>query len=277
LQYQLRAFRGEDPQKQVASAIVDTLNPYVSLQRRIDWVSEALQSSSAPSRGLLASIRQTFHRLLDWSTSLEVNNSPPKFTFKLVSAAMHLHGASKVLLVFLQELKMLRGATKFDAAVDIVASVVCAPFSGTHPATQHLSFRDTLKIFHADLAKTLKKGEGGFVEALVRLHHTVEALSAAVLQQEIAIDPTASMGQDFSNMELQNVNLDAAAGNAEIDVGALGVQPTSEDIDQILEGAGGMENFGTNTMGSGTDDVFGLEGGDMQMMNFDEMDLEGMF
>ena len=274
---QLRAQGVEDPQKQVVSAMVDTLSPYVSPKRSISWVAEALQSSTASPRGVLVSIHQIFHRLLDWSTSLEVNTSPPKFTFKLISAAVHLHGASDVLLVFLDELKMLLGTNKFDAAVDMIASIMCAPFPGIPDATHCLSFHDALKILHANLAKTLKKGHTVFAEAIVRLHRKVETFSAAIPQAEISMDHGFSMGPDLSNMNLQNINLDAAATNAEIDVSALGVQPTSEDLDQILERASGMDNFGTNAMGTGTDDVFGLEGSDIQMMHIDDMDLEGMF
>lgn len=277
LRLQLQAVTGDDATRQVALRIADALNPYVLLKRDISWTSEDIQSLSAPPRDILTSIGQTFQQLLDWSTSLEVNTSPPKFTFKLVSAAVHLHGAPKVLLVYLKEIQMLLGTDKFDAGLDILTAIICAPFSSINASRQCLSFRDAMKIYHADLTKILKAGDTLFAEALVRLHHRVEAYSAVVPQQGIAMDPAASIGHDLSNMDLQDINLHAATENAEIDVGALGVQPSSEDIDHILEGAGEMEAFGTNTMGSGTDDVFGLEGGDMQMMNFDDMDLEGMF
>jgi len=268
---------GEDPQKQMASTMADALSPHLSPKRNIDWMSEDLQSLTASSRGLLTSICQTFHQLLDWSTSLEVNTRPPKFTFKLISAAVHLHGASKVLLTLSKDLKSLLGMDKFEAGLDMLTSLICAPSASSNASTHCLTLRDALKILHADMTKTLKTGDTLLAEVIVRLHHRVEAFSAAPPQEEMAMDHTTSLGQDLSTMDLQNIHLDAATGNAELDVSALGVQPTSEDIDQILEGAAGMENFGTNTMGSGTDDVFGLEGGDMQMMNFDDMDLEGMF
>jgi mediator of RNA polymerase II transcription subunit 5 len=274
---QLKAISNEDPQKQVASAIMLALEPYMSLNRNFGWTSDDLQPLTASSGGLVTAIGVTFHQLLDWSTSLEVNASPPKFTFKFVSAAVQVHGASKVLLILMREIKMLFGTDKFDAALDMLTSIVCAPSPGTNTSTHCLSFRDALKIFHADLAKTLKAGDTILAELIVRLHQRVEASSAIVPQQEMPMDPTADMGPDLSNVDLQNINLDAAAANAEIDVAALGVQPTSEDIDQILEGATGMENFGESSMGPGTDDMFGLEGEDMQMINFDDMDLEGMF
>jgi mediator of RNA polymerase II transcription subunit 5 len=274
LQLQLRVIGAEDAQKQLATTIADTLTPYVPLKRNTGWMAEVLQSSAA-SRGLLASSRQSFRQLLNWSTSLDVNTSPPKFTSKIFSAAVHLHGTSKVLLVFLEELKALLGTNQFDAGIDMVSSIICAPLPGTHTPMHCLSLRDGLKTLHADLGKLLKKGDTASAEALVRLHRRVEAFSAVVPQQDIAMDPTTSMGPDLADMDLQNINLDATAGNAEIDVGALGVQPTTEDIDQILEGATSLENFGDSTMGSGVDDVFGLDGGDM--LNFDDMDLEGMF
>ena len=277
LHLQLQAITGDDPQKRIALAIAEALDPYLTHKQRVNWKSEDLQSLTASPGGLLISLCQMFHQLLDWSTSLEVNANPPKFTFRLVSAALHLHGAPKVLLVFLKETKSLVGTEKLEAGLDVLTSIICAPFADTYASTHCLSFRDALKIQHANLAKTLKAGDTLFAEVVVRLHRRVETFSAAAPQQEIAIDPANAIGQEISNMDLQNINLEAATENAEIDVSALVVQPTSEDIDQILEGAAGMENFGTNTMGSGTDDVFGLEGGDMQMMNFDDMDLEGMF
>lgn len=277
LHLQLQAIAGDDPQKRLAMAIAEALDPYLMETRRVDWKSEGLQPSTPSPGGLLISICQMFHQLLGWSTSLEVNANPPRFTFKLVSAALHLHGAPKVLIVYLKEVKSLVGTQKLEAGLDMLTSIICAPFPDTYASAYCLSLRDALRIQHANLMKTLKTGDTLFAEVVVRLHRRVEAFSAAAPQQEMAIDPANVIGQEISNMDLQNINLDAAAENTEIDVGALGVQPTSEDIDQILEGAAGMENFGTNTMGSGTDDVFGLEGGDMQMMNFDDMDLEGMF
>ena len=277
LHLQLRAIESEDPQKQVASAVADTLSPYIVPKRNISWIPEVLQSSAASPRGFLVSICQTFHRLLDWSTSIEVNAGPPKFTFKLVSAAVQLHGASEVLLAFLNEVKMLYGTDKFDVAIDMVASIICAPLPSIPSGTHCLSFRDALKNLHANLGKTLKTGDAVVAEALVRLHHRLQAFSTAVSQQDISLNAVSSVAPDLSGMGLQNINLEAAAANAEIDVAALGVQPTSEDIDQILEGATGMESFGANGMGSGADDVFGLEATDIQMMNFDDMDLEGMF
>lgn len=277
LHLQLRAIESEDPQKQVASAIADTVSPYISPKRNISWIPEVLQSSAASPRGLLVSLCQTFHRLLDWSTSLEVNASPPKFTFKLVSAAMHLHGASDVLLAFLNELKILYETDKFDAAIDMVASIICAPLPTVSSASHCLSFRDALKNLHAKLGKTLKTGDAVVAEAIVRLHQRLQAFSAAASQLDVSLNAVSSAAPDLSGMDLQNINLEAAAANTEIDVAALGVQPTSEDIDQILEGTAGMESFGVNGMGAANDDVFGLEGSDIQMMNFDDMDLEGMF
>lgn len=277
LHLQLQAIADNNPQKRAALVIAETLNPYLAHKWRVNWKSEDIQPLTASPGGLLISICQMFHQLLDWSTSLEVNASPPKFTFKLVSAALHLHGAPKVLLVYLKETESLVGTEKLEAGLDMLTSIICAPFADTYASTHCLSFRDALKIQHANLVKTLKAGDTLFAEVVVRLHRKVEAFSAAAPQQEMAIDPTNSIGQEISNIDLQNINLEAAAENTGMDVGALGVQPISDDIDQILEGAAGMENFGTNTMGSGTDDVFGLEGGDMQMMNFDDMDLEGMF
>ncbi|KAF7503950.1 hypothetical protein GJ744_002975 [Endocarpon pusillum] len=277
LYLQLQAIADNDPQKRVALAIAEALNPYLRHNWRVNWKSEDLQPLTASPGGLLISICQMFHQLLDWSTSLEVNANPPKFTFKVVSAALHLHGAPKVLLVYLKETKSLVGTEKLEAGLDMLTSIICAPFADTYASTHCLSFRDALKIQHANLVKTLKAGDTLFAEVVVRLHRKVEAFSAAAPQQEMAIDASNAIDQEISNIDLQNINLEAAAENAEIDVGALGVQPTSDDIDQILEGAAGMDNFGANTMGSGTDDMFGLEGGDMQVMNFDDMDLEGMF
>lgn len=275
LHLQLRAIASQDPHKQVAPAVADALGPYLSLKRSSGWVPQDLQLLTASSRGLLTSIRHAFHHLLDWSTSLEVNTSPPKFSFKLVTAAVHLHGAPKVLQLFLRELKMLIGTDRLDAGLDMLTAVIYAPCPSTK-SMRCASLRDTLRMSHADLAKTLKAGDTFFAEAVVRLHQRVETFAAAVPQRALSLNATTSMDPNLANMDLQNINLDAAAGNADIDVGALGVQPSSEDIDQILEGAAGMDNYGPNNMGSGTDDVFGLEGGDMQMMNFDDMDL-GMF
>ena len=277
LHLQLQAVAAEDSQKQLASAITDVLNPYITLNRNIGCMNEDPQLLSASPCSVLVLLRQTFHQLLEWSTGLEVNNSPPKFTFKLISTAVQLHGSSRVLLVFLKEIKMLLGTDKFNVGLDILTSIICAESSRTRDLKHGLSFLDALRILHAELAKTLKAGDTLLAEAIVRLHRRVEAFSAASRQQQMAIDHIASIGPDLANINMGNLTLDKATGNSEIDITALGVQPTAEDLDHILDGAAGMESFGTNNMGSGINDVFGIEGGDMQMMNFDDMDLEGMF
>lgn len=277
LHLQVQAIAAEESQKQLGSAITDALGPYITLNRNICCMNEDPQLLSASPRSLLELLRQTFHQLLEWSIGLEVNNSPPRFTFKLISTAVQLQGSSRVLLVFLKEIKMLFRTDKFNVGLDILTSIICAQSSRTHVLRHGLSFLDALKILHAELAKTLKAGNTVFAEVVVRLHRRVEAFSTASRQQEMAIDPTPPIGSDLAGIHIGNLNLDKATGNSEIDVAALGVQSTADDLDQILDGAAGMEGFGTNNMGSGADDVFGLEGGDMQMMNFDDMDLEGMF
>lgn len=277
LHLQLGAVGSEELRKQ-ASVAMTSLKPYLPLKQNSSWTFNLLQIATTSSRDLMASMRQTFHQLLDWTMSLDVNISPPRFDFRVISAAVHLHGVSKVLRMYLQELKTLLGTSKFEAAIDMVASIISAPFPSIHGPAHCLSFREALKIFYADLAKTLKKGDSGFAEAVVRLHRKGEVFSVAVPPQEITLDPADSMGADLSNIDLQTMNLEAGAGNTGVgSAAALQVPQSSEDIDQILEGGASLESLATTALDPGTEDIFGLDGGDIGMMNFDDMDLEGMF
>ena len=279
---QLRAVATDSTsQKQFAVSIVEALNAQTLPKRNVSWSLEEFLSGSTPTRGLLPSVSQKFQQLLNWSTSQDVSSSPPKFTFKLISASISLHGASKVLSRLLDELKSHVGTSNFDAALDVVASLVCAPTSSKATSSRASSLSDAVKIEYGELAKILKRGDTLYAEALVRLNRRVDLYSVlSSQQQENGMIPETSLAPDLSNIDLHNMDLDTGSANPEIElnVGHLNVEAAStSELTKILEGTGGLDPFGASGGASVTDDVFGLEDGDMQMMNFDEMDLEGMF
>jgi hypothetical protein len=128
-----------------------------------------------------------------------------------------------------------------------------------------------------------------YAEAVVRLRRRVDLLSVVPPQAHASLEAgSGPIVPELTNMDLQNMNLDATSANADIDVTALQNAPQAhpEDIDRMLNEAAAAPmlneaDFGDGGLdvGDSMDDIFaGLtDTGDMGMGNFDDLDMEGMF
>lgn len=271
----LQPIANVESHQQTAAAIMKSLSSQITPRRTANWVPEVFLPTPTHSAGLAASLIESIHQLVNWSMLLDVNTPPPRFTFKVILGGVQLYGAARMIEVLLRELKLLLATAKFDAALDVIAAVVCAPSSTSHDYARHLSLQGALTMAHADTAKTLKKGDIDTAEALIRLYRRVATLSMGVSQAEVVMDPTTAIDHEISNIALDGIDMDSAADTAQLNVPAL--EAPSNDLSQILDRTNAVGNNGTTGLSTVMEDPFGLNSGDMQMMNFDDMDLEGMF
>lgn len=278
LQVQLRVVTAHDgPLKQLAGSIMELLDPETLHRRRVDWQLEPFLANAGWPKGSLFLIAQKIQQLLSWSTSLDATAGPPRFTFKLILAGIDLHGAPSVVSCLVDKLKSLIGSAHFAAALDLVTSIIVAPRSSNAASSRQLSLFDAVKMEYSDLAKVLKRRDTLYAQALVCLHRRIDLYTLLPPPVDIDLDAAASLAPDLSAIDLQNINLTTAAVNAELDVGNIEAQPDVMELDKMLEGGIGLEDFSTGVATGGADDVFGLDGGDLSVMNFDDMDFPGIF
>lgn len=297
LEREIKAARKKDPSHADVKTILETLEPHRSFRRTSTVSIKELEAWTSGSRGgLLTALRQTFSSLVLWSIT-NVPMTPATYTHKQLVAALDLFGAVRVLRGLLEEIKIQAEAGSSDLALDVAACIICAPTASSFAAglshqhitdpsksdsppqrysPQSLTLRAALHLEHEDVAR-ISETDSRRAELLVRLYRRVETLSVS----------PQPLPQDISNLDMQNINLQAAVANADIDVSAMSASaPPAENIDQMLENAevaagqvdtGGLGGLGV-TEEETLDDMLGL---DMSGMGTDfadmEMDMEGVF
>jgi len=136
---------------------------------------------------------------------------------------------------------------------------------------------DALMLEQEHLLPLLRKSETLLAEELVRLGRRVELLSIVVAPTDIPMDDVVTtLMPELTEADMQNVQAFPDQG-AEMPTTQ---EDVPQDIDQMLDAAaamGGMEQENGN-LGSNMDDMYlDLETDDMGLVNFDDLDMEGMF
>ncbi|KAJ5179737.1 hypothetical protein N7492_002947 [Penicillium capsulatum] len=289
---------------------LDALEPYLSFRRvgschrsELDnWVSQA-------PGGLTASIRATLQSLVLWSTNTEISGPPHSYTHRQLLAGIRILGAARVLNALVDEVKQQTEAGSGDFALDIAATMICAPMAESFAVDQNachpvdstkeslprcsvLTLRDALTLQHDNVPKMSEK-DALRAEVVVRLWRRVNVLTTP---------PSQVPNIDVSNI-IQNMNL-GVEGQDRMDLeppatgvgGDNGVGEEDQDnINQMLDKAaaaaaagmdGGVGVGSDMGLGGGTgmdtgmdaiDDV--LNAADMAVGNpeFLDLDMEGMF
>ncbi|KAL1961468.1 hypothetical protein VTN77DRAFT_1841 [Rasamsonia byssochlamydoides] len=311
LEEQLKDVRTRHPGRADIKPILDALEPYLSFQRTGSSRRAELESWTSHSGGLTGSIRNTFQSLVLWSTNPEISMSPPSYTHRQILAGVRILGATRVLLALIEELKLQTETGSGDLAIDIAATLICAPMAESfavdqtvyHPVDPSkealprcpiLTLRDALIFQHENVPKISEK-DPLRAEVIVRLNRRVNALLAP---------PSHVSNLDVSNI-IDNMNLQGGVGgHDQIDLGSAepgmtggGMAGSGENIDQMLNEAAaaaaaataGVDNggrpqgVGVDGAGPGTgmdtsiDDM--LNAADMGVGNpeFLDLDMEGMF
>jgi len=214
-----------------------------------------IQRWTAVPGDVLSLIEQSIHGLI----YLDSIRQPP-FTYGLIEYGIQLFGTKSVLKRLLQELHHRTGSQEYGTSLDIIAAIIC---SGTKP-----NLRNGLRLEYSRLAKLLKQ-DRGLSETVVRLHRRVESLTVLPQEQDL------SLGTNLADLDMQNV---VTTENPGIDISAMGgVEDQPQDIDAVLDAAAAIGQMEQTNLGDSVDDVFGVQDDDMAMMNFDDLDMDGMF
>ncbi|EAL90128.2 putative RNA polymerase II mediator complex subunit Nut1 [Aspergillus fumigatus Af293] len=293
LEEQLKDVRTRHPSRTDIKPILDSLEPCLSFQLVGSSHRSELEGwTTHSSGGLLGSIRSTFQSLVLWSTNPEVSMAPPPYTHRQLIAGVRMLGASRVLPALIEELKLQTEAGNGPLALDLAATLICAPMAETFSVEQNshqpvdpnkealprcgiLTLRDVLALQHENVPKISEK-DPLRAEVLVRLYRRVNALLAPPSQV-----PNLDVNNIIQNMQLGGVGV--GAGQMELDAtGAAdhGVGPDdAENIHRMIDNAAaaaGLDSSGTG-LDTSIDDV--LNAADMAVGNpeFLDLDMEGMF
>lgn len=313
LEESLKDVRTRHPSRSDIKPILDALEPYLSFRRIGSCHRSELDTWAAQTPGgLTGSIRNTLQSLVLWSTNSEITMAPQPYTHRQLLAGVHTLGATRVLAALLDEVKQQSEAGSGALALDIAATMICAPMAEcfaidqntchpvdstkeSHPRCPILTLRDALTIQHDNVPKLSEK-DPLRAEVIVRLWRRVSVLTAPPSQVS-----NIDVGNIIQNMHLgvdgqDRMDLDTGAGGVGVgvDVGgdagvAVGEEDT-ENINQMIDNAaaaaaagmdGGVgQDMGLDTGGGdidAIDDV--LHAADMAVGNpeFLDLDMEGMF
>lgn len=232
LEDELKDVARRHPSRTDINPILDALEPHLSFQQTGSSRRTELDGWTAnPSGGgLLSSIRNTYQSLVLWSTNPEISMTPPSYTHRQILAGIHTLGSVRVFRALLDELKLQTETGSGDLALDILATLVCAPLAESftvnqaayHPSPHLpkdriprcsiLTLRDALLFQHETVAKT-SETDPLRAELTVRLHRRVEALMA-----------TPPMAQEVSSVDVNNIMQDIDLQN--VGDGQMGLQDT---------------------------------------------------
>ncbi|KAE8348360.1 mediator of RNA polymerase II transcription subunit 5 [Aspergillus coremiiformis] len=297
LDEQLKDIRSRHSNRTDIKPILDALEPCLSFQRTGSCHRSELDSWTTHSPGgLLGSIRSTFQGLVLWSTGPGVSMAPHSYTHRQLVTGIRMLGATRVFASIVDELKIQTETGNADLALDIAATMICAPLaesfameqSNYHPVDPNkeplprcpiLTLRDALNLQHENVPKLSEK-DPLRAEVVVRLYRRVNAL----------MTPTSQMPNlDMSNI-IQNMQLgveDHGQMDLEPAVAGHGVgDDDAANLNRMLDNAAaaaaaGLDSGMGQSMGGGLDtsidDV--LNAADMAVGNpeFLDLDMEGMF
>ncbi|PWY86256.1 mediator of RNA polymerase II transcription subunit 5 [Aspergillus heteromorphus CBS 117.55] len=301
LEEQLKDVRARHPSRTDIKPIMDALEPYLSFQRSGSCHRSEFEPWTTHSPGgLLGSMRNTFQSLVLWSTSPDMSMAPQSYTHRQLIAGIRVQGSTRVLAALVEELKLQTEAGNGDLALDIVATLICAPLAESFAVDQNnysqhpidptkeplprcpiLTLRDALFLLHENVPKISEK-DPLRAEVIVRLYRRVNVLMTP---------PTQVPNLDMNNI-IQNMQL-GVGGPGQMDLDSSGGPGHDDNINQILDSAaaavgmdggqsmGGMGNMGLESSGGGLDtsidDV--LNAADMAVGNpeFLDLDMEGLF
>ncbi|KAF2745715.1 Med5-domain-containing protein [Sporormia fimetaria CBS 119925] len=207
------------PNRTDIDLLLQAIQPHVGYERSAyPQVSALHKWSSAPSNTLHAGIRQVVQQLSHWMTAatvLQVPQTVPGYTHRLIYASLRILGVHSTLRAILEEVKAQTAAGNGEAALDVATSIICAPtlsnsvlntdITSAAPMRTRLNLREMLKVSF-DNAATLVPTEPILAETIVRLHRRVEAHIVAVADASLA---TAQL--DMANVGIADIPQDAAA------------------------------------------------------------------
>ncbi|KAF2204756.1 Med5-domain-containing protein [Delitschia confertaspora ATCC 74209] len=302
-----RTLQRRHPTRTDIEPLLAAIKPNLNYERSLySSMSELEQWTSTPGNTLRGCIRTTIRDLSIWCTGTSLQLSPPGYTHRQLHTSLRILGASKTLRAILDEVKAQTDAGSGAVALDIAASLICAPStenSAIHiewltspipaslPPRTGINLREMLKA-EFDNAAGMLTLDPLAAETIVRLHRRVEAqlalmASAGMPAQQIELPDVSMVGvesQHISQMGMDAVSEAAAASMAATGAQDVLQQELNRQLDLSATGGGldlsSMGNgMGTGAMGTGTAGAGGMDlgMGNMQSMGgMGDLDLSSM-
>ncbi|KAJ6164243.1 hypothetical protein N7470_002915 [Penicillium chermesinum] len=278
LEERLKDVRTRNQTRSDIKPALDALDPYLSFRRVGSCVRSELEAWS------------TQKALVLWSTNSEIHMAPSSYSHRQILAGIRLLGSTRVACALIDEVKQQTETGNGDLALDIAASMMCAPMPESfavdqnicHPVDSNkeslprcsvLTLRDALAIQHENVPK-LSERDPLRAAAVVRLWRRVSLLAAP---------PSQVSNIDVSNI-MQNMDYGVdSQGRMDLTFG--------REYNAAAAAAAGMDNSMDAGMGLGQDMDLGadptgldaiddvLNAADMAVGNpeFLDLDMEGMF
>jgi len=176
----------------------------------------------------------------------------------LVTYVVEVQGPEATLRILIGVLLQLSDSHHFLFALDAITTII---------STVGTEVRDALRVHYNNLGPLLKTGETLHAEAVVRLYRQVEAYSNLLTVQEMTLD-TFNFAQQLTNIDTADPNLDGVtAVPGLMDMNAD--QDQADGIDQVLDEVAALGNMDANDAGLSFDDMYGLQGNDMDLNDLD--------
>ncbi|KAK4998680.1 hypothetical protein LTR66_002148 [Elasticomyces elasticus] len=228
LQQSLGDVQRRQPGRQDVAQILSSLEPHMSNSHLIfSPKTELDQWSVAHEGGICQAVRDALRQLLAWSTT--TGTTPTNYTHRLLTTAVRLEGAHKVLEAVAEEIALQTEENNASAAVDIAANLLCAPTPEHAPyhtaynmalddrRGKRLSLRDALKHVTADSTKLLER-ETLQAEALIRLNRKVDTLLTG---------PSMPLAMPLDNLRDDSLVQDINLGGAKMPAVSLTLDPAN--------------------------------------------------
>ena len=216
------------------------------------------------SKPLLVQARTVFEALLNWTALSDTSKAlPPIFTSEFVLYAAKIDGPRILLRQLLEATTESLERSTTDAALDLVAAIVCAPIPND-PAGNSI-LQQALKIEYSKLSEYLQKNEKSLATTLIHIQRLVDSLSQ-LLPQANNNRMTMDMSQPMDlSVDLDNMDMTADDGTqgADLDLNDLTQSQNDaapDDLDKMLE----MATAGTAGDGTGVKCEYGRLSGRLQ-------------
>jgi mediator of RNA polymerase II transcription subunit 5 len=262
-------------------------------------MKELEQWTNAPNSTLHTSLRHTVQQLSQWASTASIQPNPPSYTHRQVYVSLKIMGANKVIKAIADELKAQTEASNGAAALDVGASIICAPtvddspvpvawlgspIPASSPPRTRLNLREMLK-HEFDNAAALVATDPLAAETVVRLHRRVEAQLSSIAENALQSHgsvlnlPNVNMGDMQSQSIPDDITKaidDAAAASIADDITTMDNKALQRSMDD-LTGPDGLDlsSIGMGTGDAGTGDM-GAELGNLPDLDLGDMSGMGM-
>jgi mediator of RNA polymerase II transcription subunit 5 len=255
-----------------AHPAAETLAKHTGFMSTVSADIQEMKSWSAIPGGVIAQVEDALHALITWSSASTTLIAPPRSGCTLLVAALDIYDAGIVLKRMSRLLLGCYNNIDHASTLDLIATaIVCID---ENSKTKRLA--DALVFEQQNLLPLLKNNETLLAEEIVRLSRRVELLSIVVAQTDLPMDDVVTtLMPELTEADLQIVQ---AFPDQSTDLPTT-QDDVPQDIDQMLDAAamGNLEQENNNLGGSLDDMYLDLDTGDMDLVNFDDLDMEGMF